>query len=147
MTGARIIKEIFKKFCNIDAQGNSVVSVMNDIIQNNDSLNMSSSGSDSNVLKVNIEIDAAKNTARLDKTFREIMEFDGLVYATPDFGDGFKPFMVATTITNIPNGQEESPPCEGYIWFTGFLLGNLEFQFVAETQDDYPVITQGDPNL
>lgn len=81
MTKTKILKEFFKKFFGIDAHGNSVTKVIDDVVQNNDSLGMSSAGGVMRLNIVDME-DLGDETYRftVDKTYQEIKNFDGISF-------------------------------------------------------------------
>ena len=54
MTKANVLKKFFKKFFNIDAEGNSSISVLTNVVQNNDSLPGGGGGGSSNIKVINV---------------------------------------------------------------------------------------------
>lgn len=138
MTGARIIKEFFKKYFNIDAHGNSVISVLNDVVQNNDSLGGGGGGQD--VLIIDLESEYINHKLilpPLPKTGQEIWDFinnGGAVYIRVSTeGDKF-----ISILTNFIH-YEFSSAYSYHFYFQP--INNNEIEYIAGSMDEYPVFT------
>lgn len=76
MTTTRILRKFFKKFFNIDAEGSSVTSILENVVENNDDIGSGSPGGGSNVMVVHevYNKDEFELQCILDKTWREIYD-------------------------------------------------------------------------
>ena len=78
MTKANVLKKFFKKFFNIDAEGNSSISVLTNVVQNNDSLPGGGGGADIMVVHgqiwYDVETGAMTEESEVDATSIEIEE-------------------------------------------------------------------------
>lgn len=68
MTKAKVLKNFFKKFLNVDASGNSPISVLNDVMMKG------AGGGGSSIMTINLIVED-ENNLQADKTMGEIYQF------------------------------------------------------------------------
>ena len=71
MTRANALRKIFKKFFGIDAKGNSVSAVLNDVINNNETL-PSGDGGGGGVVHLYFEADQSSNISWVGQSYTSI---------------------------------------------------------------------------
>lgn len=148
MTKIKVLKQFFKKFFNIDAHGNSVAKVIDDVVQNNDSLGMTTGTGASDILichgvaverpkdipddiptrsqwQVN-QVDLSNYKITLDKTYREVSEFMGRCFLSVYFENQGYEFGVMLDHF-ISSGE----------YHVGCTLYKQQIEFLAESEDEY----------
>lgn len=136
MTKTEALKKFFKKFFDIDAHGWGTVSVLNDVIENNESLDGGGSGSSSGGGIMVIGLNTNNNPPTLDKTWQEIENY---------FSNGGIAKIVASDGPNFTFADIDIM-IDGKIFAhsisnTGDIVQST---FTADSPNDYPVIDMDD---